>query len=340
MHFIVTGHTGFKGSWLLASLQHLGHSFTGIALDPAEDSLYDSLSLSELCAQDIRVDVSDRAALEDAMRGVSGDVLVHMAAQPLVSVGYSSPQLTYDTNLLGTINVLELAEKIPGLRSVIVVTTDKVYRWDNLRRAYLEGDCLGPLDPYGNSKALADLYAQAWFTRNEGFGGAVVRAGNVIGLGDRNLDRLIPSLQNAIDDSSHELELRMPHSVRPWQHVLDCIGAYLRLADATLARKVPSGKAWNIGPKNDSFLRVSEIVSMVEKLYEVEFKLSIRHGNKDTELDELRIDSKDFRSAMNWSEKISSTDAVRLSLLGPTDSGDSKLLATEVRRQIGQYFSP
>lgn len=336
MHFIVTGHTGFKGTWLLETLKLFGHTFSGISLDVPRGGLYNELNLAEFCVDDLRLNLGDSSHVGELSKRLDGDVLIHFAAQPLVSVGYSNPDDTFSANVFGTINALTLAERLPSLQAVLVITTDKVYRWSGQNRAYLEDDPLGPLDPYGSSKAMADLYAQSWFARNKRILGGIVRAGNVIGIGDPNSNRLLPSIQDAVRHPSRELRLRKPEAVRPWQHVIECIDAYLQLLDACIAGKAKSGEVWNIGPSGTDDLSVKEIVETVERNLGYEFQKSTEQYLADEELSILRLDSRKFRQTLGWRGSLRTEDAIRMTILSADAFGPEAAIST-MRKQIEEY---
>lgn len=255
MRFLVTGHTGFKGAWLVMLLAQHGHEVSGLSLDPDPGSLFEMARVGELLDADLRCDIRDPAATVDAMKRVAPDVVVHMAAQSLVRRSYSDPRGTIETNVMGTLSVLEGVRSSESVQAAVVVTTDKVYRNVGQAAGYVEGDALGGHDPYSASKAMADILVSSWV---DSFGGCpigVARAGNVIGGGDVSVDRLMPDLLAAFA-SGRPAELRYPSAVRPWQHALDCLHGYLLLADALLAG---SGQgAWNFGPDPESFRSVRE----------------------------------------------------------------------------------
>lgn len=256
MHYLITGHTGFKGAWLALLLSQRGHEVSGISLDPLNGSLFELAALSDLFVHDVRCDIRSSLETENNVRDIAPDIVVHLAAQPLVRESYREPRMTYETNVMGTYNVLESVSRTPSVKAFVVVTTDKVYR--NIERVtgYGEDDPLGGDDPYSSSKAMADILTQSWVKSFPGVPTAVARAGNVIGGGDATNDRLLPDLMNSF--AKHETAvLRFPAAVRPWQHVLDCLDGYVALCEALLAGK-GSGQ-WNFGPGTESFVPVSDV---------------------------------------------------------------------------------
>jgi CDP-glucose 4,6-dehydratase len=264
MHYLVTGHTGFKGSWLTVMLRQAGHTVSGLALDPLEGSLFESARLHELLEHDHRVDIRDADATAAAIAQTSPDVVVHMAAQPLVRESYRQPRLTYDTNVTGTMNVLEAVERTPSVKAHLVITTDKVYRNDGRVEGYREDDPLGAADPYSTSKAMADLLTQSHIASGSTVPTAIARGGNVIGGGDVSPERLIPDLVSAFG-VGRAARIRNPDAVRPWQHVLDCLDGYLTIVDAMLASRAPG--AWNIGPGRESFVTVGDVATLAAHLW-------------------------------------------------------------------------
>jgi CDP-glucose 4,6-dehydratase len=256
-HYLITGHTGFKGAWLIFLLKARGHEVSGLALDPLPGSLFERADLAQDLTHDFRVDIRDREKTHKAFQEVQPGYVIHMAAQALVREGYRNPLYTYETNVNGTLNVLHAIEQTESIRAQLIVTTDKVYLNQGLNRPYVETDSLGGADPYSASKAMADILAQEWLGRAGAKPGAIARAGNVIGAGDISRDRLIPDISRAAL-SGNKLQVRYPHAVRPWQHVLDCLNGYLALLDEA-DRGLEAG-AWNFGPDAAEGLSVLDVV--------------------------------------------------------------------------------
>jgi CDP-glucose 4,6-dehydratase len=275
----VTGHTGFKGAWLTLWLTGLGAQVTGYALDPpTEPSLFDSLALGAAAEgfTDLRGDVRDRGRLRDALAAAAPEIVFHLAAQPMVRRSYAEPVLTYETNVMGTVNLLdavrETAAAGAGPRVVVNVTSDKCYENLETRRPYAEGDALGGHDPYSSSKACAELvtgaFRRSFFSAPGSPAVASARAGNVVGGGDWGEDRIVPDCVRALV-ANEPIEVRNPDAVRPWQHVLESLSGYLCLAAALLEDKVkatgdgPADGAWNFGPRDDALVTVREVVEAV-----------------------------------------------------------------------------
>lgn len=248
----LTGHTGFKGSWLSLWLHSLGAAVHGYALDPpTEPSIFEVAHVAGALASDVRADLSDLDALSAAMCAAQPEVVFHLAAQPLVRASYSDPIGTFATNVLGTAHVLQAVRSVPSVRAVVVVTTDKVYQNREWVHPYREEDRLGGHDPYSASKAASEIVTASMrdsFFEDTGVRIASARAGNVIGGGDWAVDRLVPDCLKAFADGA-PVRLRFPDAVRPWQHVLEPLAGYLTLASALLGAHGKSHtKAWNFGP--------------------------------------------------------------------------------------------
>lgn len=265
----LTGHTGFKGSWLSLWLSSLGAEVSGYALAPPTDpSLFDCAKVKDRLAAHTISDVRDGERLTRAMQAAKPDIAIHMAAQPLVRFSYAEPVETYATNVMGTVNFLESARLAPSLGAVLVVTTDKCYENTGVTRGYREDDALGGHDPYSSSKACAELVTAAW---RRSFFQAVVpvasgRVGNVIGGGDWAADRLIVDLMKALMKGDKPL-IRSPDAVRPWQHVLEPLSGYLSLCEA-LWRKAPGAdSAFNFGPAPEDARPVAYIADRISQLW-------------------------------------------------------------------------
>ena len=239
-------------------LNELGHSVSGLALDPLAGSLFETGSLGSLLKHDLRGDIRNREFVENALATVKPDIVIHLAAQALVLPSYEDPIATFDTNVMGTLHVLQAISKTPSVQASLIITTDKVYKNVNRARGYREEEPLGGDDPYSASKSMADIMTQSWIKSFSGTPIAIARAGNVIGGGDVSPARLLPDLLNAIS-SGREIELRNPDAVRPWQHVLDCVYGYYLLVQELL-----DGKGlgeWNFGPGPECFVSVSTVVN-------------------------------------------------------------------------------
>lgn len=307
MHLLITGHTGFKGSWLAVLLQSMGHKVSGFSLKTEESSLFERAGLQNLFEHDGRGDIRDRTLFADFVKQTSPDVAIHMAAQALVRESYRDPSYTFTTNVDGTLSFLEGTEKPGSIGARLVITSDKVYRNDGREIGYVEEDPLGGRDPYSASKSMADLLTQSWQLVHGQTPTGIVRAGNVIGGGDRAKNRLVPDLVHAVKTKA-PINLRYPQATRPWQHVLDCLSGYL----AALNSIISSGEdgVWNIGPRDETVASV--------KAFSEEFSRSIGAGRlftteaEDAEHEEerLHLNSRKIRKSLGWSDSFSFEESV------------------------------
>jgi CDP-glucose 4,6-dehydratase len=328
VHYLVTGHTGFKGAWLTMMLSELGHMVSGIALDPEPESLFESANVSELLQSDFRQDIRDGDALAKTVRSCSPDVVMHLAAQPIVRESYIDPRGTVETNVIGTMNVLDAVRGTTSVQAQVIVTTDKVYRNSNQRAGYVESDPLGGHDPYSASKAMADILTESWVLSFEGPPTATARAGNVIGGGDMSADRLLPDLVRAFR-SGDVACLRYPDAVRPWQHVLDCLNGYLDLANALLAGGGQG--AWNFGPGDQGLVTVGNLANSVAEMWGTSARWEATHGQEPHEATLLALDSHRAESELGWRNHLDYSDAVAW-----TVSWYQRVCAGEAPRQVTQ----
>ena len=309
---LVTGHTGFKGSWLCLWLLELGAQVTGYALPPyTERDNYALCGLKEHLV-DVRGDVSDYASLERTFLEAQPEVLFHLAAQPLVRRSYQEPRLTYETNVMGTLNVLEAARKAGCVRSAVMITTDKCYENQGITRGYREDDPMGGYDPYSSSKGCAELVIASYrrsFCRWGGMGEsglavASARAGNVIGGGDWSQDRLIPDCIRAIE-AGEPVRLRNPGAVRPWQFVLEPLGGYLMLAEKLWAEPERYTGGWNFGPDPSQMTTVEEMTRKLTSAYGagvVVCESSVQEPHEDPI---LLLDSTKAKERLGWWSRLS-----------------------------------
>ena len=295
---LVTGHTGFKGSWLAYWLTQMGAEVSGLALAPeGEPNHWQLLGLN--LANDMRIDIKDADALQQAINHIKPEVIFHLAAQPLVRRSYFDPINTFQTNIVGTINLYEAVRNCPSVSVLVNATTDKVYAEQSTLTGYAENDKLGGHDPYSTSKACVELisesYQQCFFTPNIRL--ATARSGNVIGGGDWGEDRLIPDAVRSIQESK-PLNLRYPNAVRPWQHVLEPLSGYLLLGQKLLESADAVG-AWNFGPNAESEISVSALLG---KLKQSLPKLMV-HSDAETNLHEaniLRLNCTKAKTQLSW----------------------------------------
>lgn len=264
---LITGHTGFKGAWLSAWLQRLGAQVVGYALPPSEPSLFDEARIQDGMTHVIG-DVRDRTALEHLLETTRPEIVFHLAAQPLVRYSYREPVETFETNVMGTVNLLDAVRTVGGVRACVVVTSDKCYDNREIDYAYREDDAMGGYDPYSASKGCAELvvsaYRNSFFNperlEDHGLSLASVRAGNVIGGGDWAEDRILPDTMRALM-ASEPIQVRNPHAIRPWQHVLEPLSGYLWLGAEMLRDPAHYAQAWNFGPDPSCHVTVRDLVT-------------------------------------------------------------------------------
>jgi len=300
---LVTGHTGFKGSWLALWLKQLGAEVTGFALPPPTDTnLFERARVGDVLTH-IEGDIRDLDAVAAAMRKARPEVIFHLAAQSLVRLSYEQPVETYATNVMGTVNVLEAARQSGGVRAFVCITTDKCYENREWVWPYRETDPMGGYDPYSSSKGAAELVVSAYrrsYCAEAGIGLASVRAGNVIGGGDWARDRLIPDLIRAFERGEAPA-IRSPNAVRPWQHVLEALGGYLMIAERLIAGDPGFADAWNFGPGQEDARPVSWIVERLAAAWgesatvPVTWTKSAQH-----EAGLLRLDTSRARELLGW----------------------------------------
>lgn len=301
MHYLVTGHTGFKGAWLTLLLKQKGHTVSGISLDPEPGSLFETAHISDFMEHDFRVDIRDSSKLSSAITEINPDVLIHLAAQPLVRRSYREPRETFETNVNGTLNVLEASQNLQNLKARLIITTDKVYKNVDRVEGYVETEPLGGDDPYSSSKAMADLLTQSWVKSFPAMPTAIARAGNVIGGGDVCEDRLIPDAVRAFS-SGKPLHIRYPNAVRPWQHVLDCVNGYLALVEALLAGKGQG--EWNFGPGTESFVSVGEVSAKAAEYWGKYAEVVVDDGENLHEANLLALNSQRAINNLGWNNKL------------------------------------
>ena len=296
---LITGHTGFKGSYLCRLLKILGAEVYGYSLKPPTDpSLYELLELEDLLTSEIG-DIRDYDHLESFYSSVKPDIVIHMAAQPLVREGYRNPRPTYETNVMGTVNILECARKY-GAKSFLNVTTDKVYSNDGSGRLYSEDDCLNGTDPYSNSKSCSDIITKSYADSfNLGFPISIARAGNVIGGGDFAKDRIIPDCVRAIKEDG-VLTLRNPDSVRPYQHVLEPLYAYLTILKEQVRDSSLAG-SYNIGPDKEDIITTMSLVETFGHHWGRDLEVTIANDGNMKEAAVLRLDNTKLKSNMSIS---------------------------------------
>ncbi len=303
---LITGHTGFKGAWLCKLLGNLGADVTGYAMEPpTEPSLFDVAGI-EQDIHSIIGDIRDYEALRKAFAETEPDIVFHLAAQPIVRESYRAPRLTYETNVMGTVNLLECVRETPSVRSVLNITTDKVYYNKEWMWGYRENERLCGTDPYSNSKSCSELvtysYCKSFFTDGEGemtVPISTVRAGNVIGGGDYAVDRIIPDCVRAAE-RRERIVIRNPYSIRPYQHVLDALYAYLMVAAKQFDAPKYAG-SYNVGPNEQDCIRTGELVDLFIRHWGE--GLQTDTGNADERMREsnfLKLDCSRLKETFGW----------------------------------------
>ena len=300
---LVTGHTGFMGGWLTVLLNEFGARVAGYSLaPPTTPSFFDSVRLGELLEDDVRADVRDLTKLSDIVRARRPEIVFHLAAQPLVREAFRRPVETFDVNVMGTVNVLEAARQTDSVRSVVVVTTDKVYENLELDWEFRENDRLGGREPYGVSKACAELAVDAYrqsFLAPNNVGVATVRAGNIIGGGDWAAERLVPDIVRAVSAGA-TLAIRNPAATRPWQHVLEPVRGCLILAEALFDEPVRFAGGWNFGAAREDQRPVSWIVEYCARQWGDSARWKVESGTHSYEAQRLGLTSSKAELQLGW----------------------------------------
>jgi CDP-glucose 4,6-dehydratase len=313
----LTGHTGFKGTWASLILCHLGAEVYGYALPPnTSPSFYNEISQSLDLRSSTLADIRNLDQLSQSLQVAQPDIIIHMAAQPLVRRSYDEPLETYSTNLMGLANLLDCARKLDSLKVFLNVTSDKCYENKETQDSYSEDDRLGGHDPYSNSKACAELITQSYrdsFFAKAGVGVATARAGNVIGGGDWSIDRLIPDYMRA-KCSSSSLSIRNPNAIRPWQHVIEPLVAYLILCQSIYNDSSKYSEAWNFGPNAADIISVRELLAILQN--HSENKVDIKYGQDLVKHEAilLKLNSTKAKEKLGWHLRWTAEDAIKKTL--------------------------
>jgi len=314
---LVTGHTGFKGSWLSIWLTMMGANVIGYSLDPYTSE--DNFVLSKLSDKmtDIRSNILDFDKLSEVFTTYQPEVVFHLAAQPIVRRSYEIPRETYEINVMGTVNVLECIRKTESVRTAVMITTDKCYENKELTRGYVETDPFGGYDPYSSSKACDEILISSW--RNSYFNPseyekhkkaiASVRAGNVIGGGDWSKDRLLPDCIRALE-AGNAICLRNSNSIRPWQHVLEPLSGYLTLAECLSQDPVKYATGYNMGPNEDAIWRVKDVALQVIEAYGSGRLEDLTDVNAPHEAGILTLNIEKAKHELNWYPRLTALEAV------------------------------
>ena len=316
----VTGHTGFKGGWLSLWLQSLDAEVFGYSLEPDLPENFYQISNVGSGMESTFGDVRNYNFLLEAFKNFKPEIVFHLAAQPLVRYSYENPIDTYSTNVMGTVNLLDICSKIKSVRSIVNITTDKCYKNIETTKSYKENDPMGGYDPYSSSKGCAELatasFRESFFNtdtyKEHNVGLASVRAGNVIGGGDWAKDRLIPDIFRSINNDKETLKIRNPNSTRPWQHVLEPLYGYLILAEKLYIDGANFSEAWNFGPDDDDVYSVISIVKKLNNLLECNIKWDESESNKLHEAKLLSLNIDKAKKKLNWKPQLSIDESLKL----------------------------
>ncbi|WP_246686574.1 MULTISPECIES: CDP-glucose 4,6-dehydratase [unclassified Methylobacterium] len=338
---LVTGHTGFKGAWLTLWLARLGATVTGFSLAP--DTRPNLFDLAVSGRADTRIaDVRDLDALKGCIAETRPEIVLHLAAQALVRPSYVDPVSTYATNVMGTVNLLEAVRGAPSVQAVVIVTSDKAYENREWPWAYRESEAMGGHDPYSNSKGCAELVTSAYRASFFGPRGHPARigsgrAGNVVGGGDWSLDRLIPDLVRAFGEN-RSVEIRAPHATRPWQHVLEPLSGYLRLAES-LAGHDGAGFAegWNFGPADEDCQPVARVVERLAATWGGGAAWHLSAGPHPHEATFLKVDASKARARLSWDRRLRLDEALAWTAEWYRAQGEGGAAADLTLDQIARY---
>lgn len=299
---LLTGHTGFKGSWLSLWLQAMGSELRGISLaPPTTPALFDVAKIAEGMDHQT-ADIRDFDKVNKLFAEFKPEIVIHMAAQPLVRLSYQQPIETYATNVMGTVHVLEAARHAGSVKAIVNITTDKCYENKEWLWGYREDEPMGGHDPYSNSKGCAELVSSAYrksFLNQAGIAMATARAGNVIGGGDWALDRLVPDVLRALEQNQPAL-IRNPHATRPWQHVLEPLSGYLLLAEHLYNDGLTYAEGWNFGPNEDDAKPVQWIVNKLCEAWANGAKWELQPGDHPHEANYLKLDISKAKQKLHW----------------------------------------
>lgn len=315
----LTGHTGFKGSWLALWLTSLGAKVCGYALEPnTEPSVFKELNIGERITESVIGDILDEEKLNKTICAFNPDIVFHLAAQPLVRLSYSEPVLTYKTNVIGSLNVLEAARNCPSVKAFVNITTDKCYENKEINRGYMENEPMGGYDMYSSSKGCVEImsssFRRSFLQSKDSMAMATARAGNVIGGGDWALDRLIPDCVRSINQGI-DIEIRNPIAVRPWQHVLEPLSGYLLLGQKLLEegksnKRKTYADGFNFGPFEDSILTVADVAQKVCEYYG-KGKVFVGEKSPLHEAGLLMLNIEKANKVLGWTPTLSADSAIR-----------------------------
>jgi CDP-glucose 4,6-dehydratase len=337
---LVTGHTGFKGSWLCVWLQHLGAELCGYALSPPTTPSLFAVADIEHGMRSVVGDIRSFEGLLETMAQWQPQVVLHLAAQPLVGEGYRRPVDTYAVNVMGTVHLLEAVRQTKSVRAVVCVTSDKCYENQGWAWGYRENDPLGGADPYSSRKGCAELvtaaYRRSFFAPEAGVGVATARAGNVVGGGDWQAERLVPHVLSALASGEPAL-LRRPSAVRPWQHVLEPLGGYLALAECLCEGGAAFGEAWNFGPGPDAVKPASWVAERLGALWGQPHAWRQQERREFHEASVLALDSAKAQQRLSWRPVLSLEEALQWTVDWAKACKAGKPMRDVTLAQIAEY---
>lgn len=336
----ITGHTGFKGSWLTYILHLSGAKIAGYSLKPKYE--YDNFHLLKLKdkIENNFGDIRDEKKLSKKIKKFKPDVIFHLAAQPLVKDSYLDPKFTFTTNVIGTLNILEIIKKVKSIKSAVIITSDKCYKNYEKRSGYSENDELGGTDPYSASKAAAEnifySYKETYFKKNKSLGFVSVRAGNVIGGGDWSKDRIIPDFIKSII-KNEKFTLRSPEATRPWQHVFDLLNGYLILSKKIYGRNNYNG-SWNFGPTK-SHITVNKVVLKLGEALGIKKKIFVKKDKKLKETGLLSLKINKSKKYLKWRPKLSFIETLKMTASWyQCYINNKKNIVNLSKKQVTNYF--
>lgn len=335
----LTGHSGFKGSWMAVWLESMGATVFGYSLAPnTEPNLLQALKLSSKNINDF-ADIRNFENVKKELLAFSPEIVIHMAAQPLVRDSYDDPMYTYSTNVMGTLNLLEACRKCASVKVILNVTTDKCYKNVNKAEGYIESDPLGGYDPYSSSKACSELVTSSYrdsFFNNENKFVASARAGNVIGGGDWSKDRLIPDLIKAAAAKRTAI-IRQPKAIRPWQHVLEPVYGYLLLCQRMWLEGKPFAQEYNFGPDANDAKDVRWIAERISRIWS-DAKFDIQENYEKHEAQILKLNCDKAKTQLNWKPKLTTEDAITMTVEWYKNFYEQKIPVKEFTLQQINYY--
>jgi CDP-glucose 4,6-dehydratase len=310
---LIIGHTGFTGSWLTIFLNHLGSSVSGYSLScEKKHIIFNILQLKKKIKNNCFADINNSSALFNFIKKTRPEIIINLAAQPLVRKSYSKPIETYKTNVMGAINLLNICKNIKGIKAILMITTDKVYLNKEINKSYKESDPLGGLDPYSSSKAASEIaihsFDKSFFNKKNCAYIATARSGNIIGGGDWSEDRLIPDLIKS-HISGKKFIIRMPEAIRPWQHVLEAIYGYLLLCQKLYQRNKVAKGAWNFGPNNKNFFKVKNLLNKINLISNFKSKWYLKKSSLH-ESQILKLNNNKSKKYLGWRPILSINEMI------------------------------